>query len=296
MKKIVLLGGLMIDHYMYVDHYPMRGGDCIVEKEADYIGGCPYNVANALRQLNFDAMIYSHLFNDSQGQKIKEHLINNNFNTTLCIEDEGKTGTCNIILDYKRERTFFSSQGNEGVFNRKDFTDDLIKDINYVYLSGIYLTYKNHNKEIIDFLKELHALDKIIIFNVSPMVASLPKDDIIEILSLCNIIKANKEEYSVIHSYVNPNEQIILVTDGANGSTIYNGQYSRHHEAYCTNTLDSNGAGDNFLAGFIYAYDLGFNHTSCLDIASACGSLACEHIGTGVQITLNDIQLKVSGQ
>ena len=143
-------------------------------------------------------------------------------------------------------------------------------------------------------MEELHNNEKTIIFDASPLIETLSKEEIQRIIKTCNVIKANKEEYEVIRPYIDLTEQLALVTDGANGADIYSDKYQLHHVSYPCNVCDSNGAGDNFLAGFIYAYDLRFNHTSCLDIASACGALACEQQGTAVNISIDSIQKKIS--
>ena len=74
MQSILLLGGLMVDKYYYIDHMPLPGQDVTIEKEATYVGGCPFNVANTLQQLLIHPYIYSYLYNDDYGTIIKNYL------------------------------------------------------------------------------------------------------------------------------------------------------------------------------------------------------------------------------
>ena len=63
-KKVLLLGGLLMDRYLLADRYPGRGEDALVREERRQAGGCPLNAARVLASLGAEPVLYSALGED----------------------------------------------------------------------------------------------------------------------------------------------------------------------------------------------------------------------------------------
>ena len=72
------------------------------------------------------------------------------------------------------------------------------------------------------------------------------------------------------------NEKNIIIKCGDKGC-YYDGRY--HHYFYNKNVIDTTGAGDSFVAGFIFALADGMDIEGCLKKADLFGSEACTEIG-----------------
>ena len=302
-KKVLLLGGLLVDRYLHLMYYPERGEDTLINEEKEYIGGCPYNVAISLKNLEAEPIVYSAIGNGPLGQFINDEITSKKLDKSCIFKAEsGESGYCLIMLDNDKERTFFAKHGCEGQFNSEIISESLFDEIEYIYLTGIYVLYKDNNKELINFLIKAKEHGKKIIFDVAPMIGSIPKEVIEQILPLCHTLKVNKNERITLEKVINSDLRkslllssvyCIIETNGSNGSIAYYDKQSMHIPSYPTNVQDSNGAGDNYIAGFIYGLLNNQDIEHCMKIANACGSLACETLGTTVTYTINDIENKI---
>lgn len=302
-KKVLLLGGLLVDRYLHLMYYPERGEDTLINEEKEYIGGCPYNVAISLKNLGADPIVYSAIGNGPLGQFIEDEITTKKFDKSCIFKAQnGESGYCLIMLDNDKERTFFAKHGCEGQFSSEIISDSLFDEIEYIYLTGIYLLYKENNQDLIRFLAKAKQHGKKIVFDVAPMIGSIPKEIIEQILPLCHTIKVNKNERitleKIIESELSKSQLLsniycIIETNGSHGSIAYYNNKSIHISSYPTTVLDSNGAGDNYIAGFTYGLLNNYDIEQSMKIASACGSLACETLGTTVTYTENDVKNKM---
>ncbi|MCC2685419.1 MAG: ribokinase [Paenibacillaceae bacterium] len=85
---------------------------------------------------------------------------------------------------------------------------------------------------------------------------------------------------------------IVAVKRGSQGSSYVDEGGNRYDLAAQKITpVDTTGAGDSFNAGFICGYLQGLRGTELLELANACGSLACLRIGGASEIpTMDDVQ------
>lgn len=303
-EKILLLGGLLIDRYLHLLYYPERGEDTLINKEKEYIGGCPYNVAIALKNLGVEPIIYSAIGDNSAGQFIQSELEANKLNTE-CVYTvpNSESGYCIIMLDQEKERTFFAKHGIEGQFDATMISDSLLSEINYIYLTGIYVLHEENNKALLAFLKQAHKLGKKIIFDVAPMIATLDRETLLQIIPLCYALKVNHNERLALEEIIQDkitdspllsNVYCVIETNGSKESITYINNTTLSVSSYPTQVIDSNGAGDNYLAGIIYGLMHNYSIQEAMHIGSACGSLACETLGTTVTYTLEDVETKIS--
>ncbi len=67
-------------------------------------------------------------------------------------------------------------------------------------------------------------------------------------------------------------KKLVVCTHGKEGSSAFNGEWYQL-PALPYDLVDSNGAGDNFFAGFLYAHLQGFDTERCLQYATIAGGL-----------------------
>ncbi len=128
------------------------------------------------------------------------------------------------------------------------------------------------------------------------------------IAPLCTVIKANEVEARVITG-INPREDasatvrelrsfgcaIAIVTLAESGSIIDDGQSQYVIPAYPTDARDPTGAGDTYMAGFIYAY---LQDTHNLYAAgctgSATASIWIEHTGPDAPMSIEEVMRRTN--
>lgn len=71
----------------------------------------------------------------------------------------------------------------------------------------------------------------------------------------------------------------VAVKRGAAGSSLWWGAERTTHPGYRVRVRDTTGAGDNFDAGFLWAYLGGLDPLACLRLGNACGALTAAALG-----------------
>lgn len=90
--------------------------------------------------------------------------------------------------------------------------------------------------------------------------------------------------------------QVVVVKDGCNGSLAYMNHKNVHMPAISVNPVDTTGAGDNFNAGFLYAWLDGQSIETCLKWGNIVGGLSTTELGGTVRkITSDEIRSYISG-
>jgi sugar/nucleoside kinase (ribokinase family) len=84
---------------------------------------------------------------------------------------------------------------------------------------------------------------------------------------------------------------LVVVKDGANGSIAALDNKTVRMSAITVNPMDTTGAGDNFNAGFLFAYLNGWSIEECLKCGNISGGLATTALGgTFPKITSDDLR------
>lgn len=76
------------------------------------------------------------------------------------------------------------------------------------------------------------------------------------------------------------NHRVVVLTDGAHGATVFEGERSVHVPAYPVHEIDGNGAGDVFAAAFLLRYHETEDAIDAARFATVVASFHVEHIGT----------------
>jgi len=123
-----------------------------------------------------------------------------------------------------------------------------------------------------------------------------------DIVALFDIVKPNELEAQVltgIDCRRDPFEaariikswgpQIVIVTLAELGSVIYDGNEFIEIPPYRVDLVDSTGAGDTYMAGFVHAYLKGESLKLCGNFASCVSSIMIEQVGPDFQLTENEV-------
>lgn len=87
-------------------------------------------------------------------------------------------------------------------------------------------------------------------------------------------------------SFLARGARLAVVTLGAAGSIATTGSEMARMAAVATSVVDTTGAGDAFIAGFLDAYAKGLKLKDCLASGAECGAEACRHRGGFPQLAL----------
>lgn len=298
----------MIDSYMAVAQYPVRGQDVFMHDSFDRVGGCSINVAQTLKNLGMKPYVVSAVGRDSKGNMIMQYLQDNSFNTD-CIRqiENGSSGYCATILEDGGERTFLTYKGCESYFSADMIPDELIADTLYVYVTGYYLLDKRYAPGIIDAIERLKERGSKILFDPGPLVHQIEKDTLLSIISKADIITPNDTEACSIKRIlsldIEPEDwsealdiEITVLKQGSRGVKAWSNNMGFEMPAFNVEAVDTTGAGDSFAAGLIYGMWNNLTTYEAVKLASGCGAVATTYKGPHGKFGIEDVKKLINSE
>jgi len=305
-KKVICIGEALID----------RIRNKLNQGFTDFLGGAPANVACALRKLKIDSSFIGSLGNDDYGKKFitkfNELGVNLDF---LQLDNNSSTRVVNVDRDQFGDR-FFSGfeESTYSCFADEALSKKLIEkkilnleksfiEIKYL-ITGTILLSSPISAETIFFLFEQAKKSEVkividlnwreVFWDHSSFSSEISKSErfnlIKNFLNNANLLKLAKEEATLFFEDENPllisqqltNRPDVIITDGKNPVSWYvNGLQGITETPTSQKIVDTTGAGDAFLAGFISKLISSGYPSNELEIenyikfAGVCGLLTC---------------------
>lgn len=233
--------------------------DVYVDAKTVKFGGAALNMAMWTKRLGGKPFIVSAVGNDVYGKEMYTFLKRAQLSTTGIQLKKGATSTIDIFIK--------NGERHYGVWNPGVLTDfhlgkkeKLLLNKSHAILVTVYPHYK-------------HILDDLVFWkskrteNHSPLVINF--GDLKEFDGNLDIVKQYNDLADILIFGLNPKEnaslistigglkrenQLCIVTLGKDGSVAWKGDQKYSADALETNVVDTTGAGDAYLAGFITEY------------------------------------------
>lgn len=270
MPHILILGGTTYDHIVSLSEFPEPVSQTIHNTsffEAPGSTGTGKSVC--LKRLGVSNTLYSILGDDIYGQKIRHYLEQEEIDFIYDIDNAGTERHINI-MDAKGDRiSMFITRSSELPNISKSIIEQNILKSDMVVLNII-----SYCKEMIPILKDyskpiwtdLHDYDEGNKYH-QPFIDI--SDHIF--LSSDNLISYKK----LMQELIKAGKQLVVCTHGRNGATALtkNGEWIDEPALTDFEIIDTNGAGDSFFSGFLYAFVNGKSPKVCMRYGTICGAL-----------------------
>ncbi len=305
-KKVICIGEALIDRIKNKSNQGFT----------DFLGGAPANVACALRKLKIDSTFIGSLGNDDYGRKFISQFdqlgVNQDF---LQIDHNSSTRVVNIGRDQFGDRFFSGFEGSSNscfadeVINKKLIEKEILNleksflEIKYLVTGTVLLSSPISAETILFLVEQANKFEvKIVIdlnwrevfwdhASLSSEISTAARVNLIKnFLNHANVLKLAKEEATLFFEDENPllisqqlpNRPDVIITDGKNPVLWYiNGLQGITETPTSQEIVDTTGAGDAFLAGFISKLiSSGYPSNAqeievCIKFACVCGLLTC---------------------
>lgn len=292
--KTLVLGAAIVDKIMNINMLPKSGDDIVASQEITTVGGCAYNVANILNNLEVAHDLVVPVGCGMYGHTIEKDLLNNGYK--IFIKDENTdNGYCLCLVENSGERTFITVQGTECEF-KKEWLDKLdTNKYNKVYISGYELEGKSGGV-IAEFLEKNTHME--IYFAPGPRITYLDKDIMNRIYNLSPIIHLNDKEASeytnksdlhqAIEEIHEKSNNSVFITLGPKG-VLYKEKNNNPIivEGYKAQVIDTIGAGDSHIAGIIGAKSMAYDNISVCKIANKIAAKVVSTKGPKLENKIN---------
>ena len=291
--KVLCYGSLNIDYVYRVDHFVRKGETLASDDLSVYPGGKGLNQSVALARAGASVMHAGAIGTD--GQFLLDVLHESGVDTSMVrVLTEVRTG--NAII--QNDRTGDNCILLYGGANRA-ITEEMVKETLDAFSAGDWIVLQNEISGISFMIREAHRKGMKIVFNPSPIdasVADLP-------LPLVDVLLVNEiEAEAMIRAVTGSDEEIAdmdvladrlkaafpkavtILTLGEKGSVYISHEKTFTQSIYPVKAVDTTAAGDTFTGYFIAGIIAGKSPEESMDAASRASAIAVTRKGASPSI------------
>lgn len=236
-------------------------GDKIpVENFEISIGGNAANNAVGAKRLGVRSATILTLGEDDVGNKIVEKLKSEGVDTTYVIQQPATTSNYSTIINFAGERTIFTYKAPKSY----EFPVQL-PSTPWIYLTSMGDSFRPFYNHLLNWIKKNGEVK--LAFNPGSRQLRAGLDSIKDVLSASYMVYVNRKEAEILTGLKETQEKekdllkalsalgpkISIITDGNNGSFVYDGTKFIKAEVLPVDAYERTGAGDAFGSGCIAA-------------------------------------------
>ncbi|SEW21586.1 carbohydrate kinase family protein [Natrinema salifodinae] len=272
---VLTAGHVNWDVTLRVDRLPEPDGEASIRSQRQSGGGSAANVAAALAGLDVDAGLIGSVGDDDNGLLARRELEDAGVSIGgVRVIDGADTAVKYLLVDESGEVAILGNDGVNEAVTPADLEPARIRAADHVHLTG---QRPNTAAAIARLASEA---DVPVSFDPGRRLADR---DYGEALSLADIIFLTDREATALFEAesIDPaaDEQIVVVTCGADGAEAYTPDGEFVHEGFDVEPVDTAGAGDAFAAGFLATWIEDAAIDRALAYGNACGALTAGRDG-----------------
>lgn len=300
-RRLVLVGSVLVDVLMYIEHLPERGGDTLA-RQTSFTTGAGFNVLSGARRLGLAAAYAGHVGTGPMGKQISADLEAAGIPLLLPRVQGEDSGFDVALVERDAERTFITSPGVESRLRLEDLQAIPLQSGDIVYLSGYELCYPVSGASLEQWIPALRE-DILLALDPGPLVADIPAGRLARVLARVDILSLNTREARLLAGEKSQSQLVaelaprlapgarVIVRAGAEGCWIGSpGTPARHIPPRPTRAIDSTGAGDTHMAALLARLAAGDDFSTAARLANIAASLSTERPGPATSPTLQEVQ------
>lgn len=255
-------------------------------------GGSAANTMIGVSQFGGKSFYSCLVGKDDLGKFFLQDLKRNGVNTNLTPETcpSGITGKVLVMTTPDAERTMNTFLGISSHLSPEHLDENALFNSAYLYLEGYLVTSSSGLAAMKEAKKiaERNNLKVALTFSDPSMVKYFSKQMQEVIGASVDLLFCNEEEamiYTGTDTLTEAREKLkdvakhFVITLGANGAMIYDGDTFINIEPYRVKALDTNGAGDMFAGAFLFGITHGHSYAEAGKLASLASSRVVTQFG-----------------
>jgi sugar/nucleoside kinase (ribokinase family) len=271
----------------------MMQRDVVLAQSVDYLcGGDAINEAIVLSKLGRKAMVAGKAGPDAIGDMIRSQLKSNGVDASALISgrDFG-SGVCVVMVRPDGSRNFLSYRGGTEDYSLEDFDAETLDKVRAVSIGSMFALKKLDGPGVENILRQAREKGVRTFADMKSDTYSIGYKGIRGVMPYLDYFLPSLDEAAYLSGEKDPRKMAdCFLSDGAENVVIKlggDGVYIRgkgepegaYLPTYEAPVIDTTGAGDNFVAGFICAVldDMAFR--DCADFANAAASISVGVLG-----------------
>lgn len=269
--RMLVIGGCSVDTIIKTEELKIIKDDMSIWSQdlVETIGGTGAGKALCLDALGHDVSLVTSLGLDQNRDKIIQFFENTNVQIYQVVTNKTETHT-NIMHGEGNRISIFT--------NVPDEKPKLLETIE-ILLSRSDIVLLNINDFCRDYIPIIKQYQKKIVVDIHDYEVGNPyHQDFIDCADIIIASSVNLNNHiEFLENVIDSGKELGIVTFGINGAVAMNNQKGIFKTNSYTNIeyVDSNGAGDSFISGFITEYLKTKNVGESLKIGALCGAYAC---------------------
>ena len=255
-------------------------------------GGAPANFTFHASQFGAESAMLSALGQDDLGRELKKALEGVGIQL-FAAEVEAPTGVSNIFVSEEGDPSY--EIVDPSAWDYIQLTDEVrqfARESDLICFGSLAQRHAVSRASIREIIA-IKKADAKVLFDVNLRQNFFSHDILETSLKLCNILKLNESELTVLEQTFDcPLEQwldhfnlnLIILTLGERGSRIISRETISEQPVSPCRVVDAVGAGDSFSAAFVIHYLQGADLHSAQSFASEVAAYVCEHPGATISL------------
>ncbi|KAK7270530.1 hypothetical protein RIF29_23742 [Crotalaria pallida] len=294
---------------LLIDFVPTVGGVSLTEAPAfkKAPGGAPANVAVAISRLGGSSAFIGKVGADEFGYMLADILKQNNVGTSgMRFDANARTALAFVTLraDGEREFLFFRNPSADMLLHESELDIKLIKQAKIFHYGSISLIDEPCKSAHLAALRIAKDSGCILSYDPNLRLALWPsaeaaREGIMSIWDEADVIKISEDEITfltggddpyddnvVLTKLFHPNLKLLIVTEGSEGCRYYTKEFKGRVAGVKVKPVDTTGAGDAFVGGFVYSIASDQNVLKeetrlreALHFANVCGAITVTERG-----------------
>lgn len=253
-------------------------------------GGSAANTTVAFSALGGQAFYACRVGNDDLGDIYLKGLNEAGIYTTTKSVSEGVTGTCIVLVSDDSERTMQTYLGITAELSATQIDFEPLQTAKWLYIEG-YLSTSDTARAAVKQAREIAKSNqvKIALTLSDPAMVQYAREGLDELLDdgvdliFCNqqeaMMYTGTETAEAALEQLKQKSKYIVITLGAQGALIYDGNNTFSVPGRPVTAVDANGAGDAFAGSFLYALNAGLGFQTAAQLAILVSSEVVAQFG-----------------
>jgi sugar/nucleoside kinase (ribokinase family) len=304
---ILVLGDANADLSAAIPRFPAEGDDSQITTLGWGSGGAAVNVATALALLGAPARLLARVGSDPAAAiALRVAQASGVDLAAIQIDAALATGLCFAAISPGGERTFFSYRGANASFDFSPEQAIQLDDARWLHISAYALLEGRQRAATLALLDAANERGLPISLDLCLPQLRAWRNETIELLPRLQILFVNEPELAAltpgaaetmttseqrdidrpseigdlpIEPLLSQGVGTVALKLGRRGSLVINA-FGRHYAPpFAVRAIDTNGCGDAYVAGFLFAHMRGANLTQAAILANALGALNATRVG-----------------
>ncbi len=275
-----------------IDTIPEKGKLAIFDTLEIHSGGCAVNAANALGKMGLSVAVISKTGNDIFREFLLNDMQSNNVDTSgVIVDNEVSTSFTFVMVPSDGQRRFLHTPAANNAFTYDDVDFDIVAASRILHVAGTFLMETFDGEQTGRTLEKARSLGVITALYTAyndrlpdwdaKMKHCYPHlDYFLPSIEEAEKLSGMNDPKQMARFFKDRGCKVVGIKRGPCGSYILSDDAEFEIPIYRVDVVDTSGAGDAFVAGFLAGVSKGWDLYECARFGSAVAAFCVQSIGT----------------